>query len=117
MISITDNPLPPGRTNEETAKDQPRKTDMPRFESFAPLTQEVRTEIIGMKNKSCKLDQMDTSTLKDILTVCLPAITQIANVSLTKGDFNEDWKTATVRSHIKKLDWNLYTKTTATDLS
>ena len=51
---------------------------MPRFESFAPLTQEeVRREVMGMKNKSCELDQIDTSTLKDILTVCLPAITPI----------------------------------------
>ena len=70
---------------------------MPGFGSFAPLTQEEdRREIIGMKNKSCELDQIDTSTLKDILTVCLPIIIQIVNMSLTKGNFNEDWKTAIV---------------------
>ena len=51
-----------------------------------------------MKNKSCELDQIDTSTLKDILTVCLPTITQIVNISLTNGDFNEDWKTAIVKT-------------------
>ena len=89
MGSNTDNPLPPGRTSEETAKDfaeflvnkinkiwqlfmgfppyQPKKKDISWFESFAPLTQEEnRWEIIGMKNKSCDLDQIDTSTLKDM---------------------------------------------------
>ena len=64
---------------------------MPRSESFAPLTQEeVRREVMRMKNKSCELDLIDTSTLKDILAVCLPTITQIVNMSLTNGDFNED---------------------------
>ena len=52
---------------------------------------------MGMKNKSYELDQIDTSTLKDILTVCLTAITQIVNMSLTKGDFNEVWKKSIVR--------------------
>ena len=124
--SNTDNPLPPGRTSEETAKDfaefflnkinktqqlftcippyQPRKTDMPRFQCFAPLTQEeVRREIIGMKNKSCELDQIDTSTLKDILTVCLPTIMQIVNMSLTKGNFSEDWETTILKNPELKL--------------
>ena len=50
-----------------------------------------------MKNKSCELDQNDTSTLKDIFAVCLPTITQIVNMSLTNRDLNEDWKTAIVR--------------------
>ena len=95
---------------------QPRKTDMPIFESFAQLTQEeIRKKIIRMKNKSCELDQIDTSTLRDILVVCLPTITQIVNMSLTKGNSNEDWKTTIVRPLLKNLDWNLYTKTT--DLS
>ena len=62
MGSNTDNPLPSGRTSEETAEDfvefflnkinkiqqlfmgippyQTRKTDMPRYESFAPSTQD-----------------------------------------------------------------------------
>ena len=64
---------------------------MPRFESFAPLTQEkVGREIMGMKIKSCESDQIDTSSLNEILTVCLPTITQNVNISLIKGDFNED---------------------------
>ena len=125
MGSNNDNPLPPGRTSEETAEDfaefflnkinkiqqlfmgippyQPRKTDTPASESFAPLTQEVRREIMGMKNKSCESDQTDTSALKRLFTVCLPTITQIVNMSLTKGDFNEDWKTAIIRPLLKNL--------------
>ena len=81
---------------------QPRKSDTPRFESFVPFTrEEVRREIIGMENKSCEVDQIDTSTLKDILAVCLPTITHIVNVLLTKGDFSEDWKIAIVRPLLK----------------
>ena len=80
---------------------------MPRFESFAPLTEEE----VGMKNKSCELDQIDISTLKDILAVCLPNITQIVNMSLTKGDFNEDWKTAIVRPLLKNPRLELIHKT------
>ena len=70
----TDNPLLPDRTSEETAENfaeffldkinkiwqlfmgippyQPRKTDMPGFESFTPLTQEARREIMGTKTKA-----------------------------------------------------------------
>ena len=55
-----------------------------------------------MKNKSCELNQIDTSTLKDILIVCFPAITQIVDMSLTKRDFIEDWKTAIVRPLLEK---------------
>ena len=84
---------------------QTRKTGMPKFEYFAPLThEEVRREIMRMKNKNCELDHIDTSTFKDILTVCLPTITQIVNMSLTKGDFSEDWKTAIIRPLLKNLD-------------
>ena len=55
-----------------------------------------------MKNKNCKLDQISTLTLKEIITVCLPSITHIVNMSLTRGYFNTDWKLAIVKPLLKK---------------
>ena len=64
---------------------------------------EVHTVIMNMKNKHCKLDIIPTSTLKEILDACLPAITQIINLSLTRGEFCEEWKTAVVKPLLKNL--------------
>ena len=80
--------------------------DTPKFASFHPLTEmEVYTVIMNMKNKHCELDIIPTSTLKQILDACLPAITQIVNLSLTKGEFCEEWKTAVVKPLPKNLAW------------
>ena len=40
--------------------------------------------------------------LKEVITACLPTITCIANMSLTRGDFITDWKLAIVRPLFKK---------------
>ena len=59
--------------------------------SFRPLTDdEVKREIMGMKNKNCELDQMSTLTLNEVITACLPTITHIVNMSLTREDFITD---------------------------
>ena len=68
-----------------------------------------------MKSKNCELDQISTLTLKEIITACLPTITHIVNMSLTRGDFITDWKLAIVKSLLKNLAQNLYIETT--DLS
>ena len=68
---------------------------IPKFTSFCPLMEsEVHAVIIKMKNKHCKLNIIPTSTLKQILEACLPATTQIVNLSLTNGEFCKDWKVA-----------------------
>ena len=92
------------------------ETNTPKFTSFKPLTiDKVKREIMSMKNKSCKCDQISTPMLKEIITTCLPTITHIVNMSLTIGDFITDWKLAIVRPSLKHLALNLYTRTT--DLS
>ena len=61
---------------------------MPKLTSFRPLTDdEVKREIMSIKTKKCKLDQISTLTLKEIITACLPSIIHIVNISLTRGDF------------------------------
>ena len=75
----------------------------PKFTSFCPLTElEVCAVIMKMKNKHCKLDIIPTSILKQILEACLPAITQIVNLSLTNGEFCKDWKVAVVKPLLNK---------------
>ena len=75
---------------------------IPKFTSFCPFTEsEVNAVIMKMKNKHCKLNIIHTSTLKQILEACLPAITQIVILSLTNGEFCKDWKVAVVKPLLK----------------
>ena len=135
----THNPLPPGNTSKEIAEGfaeffsnkitkiwqsftgTPQyypieETNTPKLTSFRQFTdEEVKREIMCMKNKNCKLDQISTQMLKEIITTCLPSITHIVNMSLTRGDFITDWKLAIVKPPLKNLAQNLYIETT--DLS
>ena len=131
--NTTQNPLPPNKTDEELAEDfaklflskieKIRETfinipaykaaqhDTPKFASFHPLTEmEVCTVIMNMKNKHCELDIILTSTLKQILDACLPMITQIVNLSLTRAEFCEEWKTAIVKLLLKRPGLDLINK-------
>ena len=126
MGSIVQNPLPPNKTDQELAEDfagyflskikkmresftntPPYKTfqhRVPRFTSFCPLTEsEVHTVIMRMKNKHCKLDTIPMGILRWILGACLPAITQIVNMSLNNGEFCKNWKIAVVKPLPKNL--------------
>ena len=125
--------MPPDKTDEELAEDfakfflskiekirekfintpayKPAQHDTPKFASFHPLTEmEVHTVIMNMKNKHCELDIIPTSTLKQILDACLSVITQIVNLSLTMGEFCEEWKAAIVKPLLKKPGLDLINK-------
>ena len=131
--NTTQNPLLHNKTDEELADDfakfflskieKVRETFInipaykaaqhytPKFASFHPLTEmEVCTVRINMKNKHYELDIILTSTLKEILDACLPMITQIVNLSLTRGEFCEEWKTAVVKPLLKKPGLDLINK-------
>ena len=120
------NPLPLNKTNEELAEDFARyflskiekiresfidtpsyaalQYNRPKFTSLCPLTEsEVCAVIMKMKNKHRELDIIPPSIVKQILEACLPAITQIVNLSLTNGEFYEDWKVAVVKPLLKNL--------------
>ena len=121
----THNPLQPGKTSEEIAEGfaeffsnkitkiwqsftgtpqyYPEETNTPKLTSFRPFTDdEVKRDIMSIKNKNCELDQIGTLMLKEVITVCLPTITCIVNMSLKRGDFITDWKLAIVRPLLKK---------------
>ena len=63
-----------------------------------------------MKNKHCKLDIIPMGILKQILEACLPAITQIVNMSLTNAEFCKCWKVAVVKPLLKKPGLDLISK-------
>ena len=60
-----------------------------------------------MSTKSCELDCMSTSLLKEILPSILLVITKIISLSLEKGIFVDTWKTAIIRPLIKKSGLDL----------
>ena len=73
---------------------------------FTPMTaSEVKTIIMAMKSKPCKIDQIPTHIFKQLLPSMLPIVTKIVNLSLSKGEFCHMWKVAVVRPLLKKKDW------------
>ena len=82
----------------------PWHKEIPSLSQFDPMTSEEVTRIISsMATKSCKLDAIPTSVLKQITPSIVPTITKIINISLTQGIFTEEWKTAIVHPLLKKL--------------
>ena len=75
------------------------KEDLPRLAKFANITETETHNIINrMQTKNCELDKISTKLLKSILPSVLPSLTHIINLSLDQGKFDEEWKTAIVRS-------------------
>ena len=58
---------------------------------------------MDMPTKSCKLDIISTGLLKQVLHSCIPTIMKIITLSLDKGDFSAQWKSAVVHPLIKSL--------------
>ena len=117
------NPLPEAKSDEILAEDfanfflnqnetirdkfhnippyEPTETHISQLSKFSTLSEEVKKTIMGMQSKTCKLDQIPTNKLKQVLQSFLPSLTKIVNLSLNSGTFNENWKTAIVRPLIK----------------
>ena len=55
-----------------------------------------------MPNKLCQLDILKTATLQKVIDTCIPAITRVIKLSLDKGGFYSNWKTAVVKPLIKE---------------
>ena len=60
-----------------------------------------------MASKSCELDPLPTTVLKEILPSVIGPLTKIINVSLTQRIFADMWKVAVIRPLIKKLGLDL----------
>ena len=70
---------------------------------FQPVTTvKVHKLILSAPNKSCDLDLIPTTFVKQCCAELLPAITSIINGSLMSGVFPSDYKVVLVRPIIKK---------------
>ena len=83
-----------------------RPCELGKFSSVSE--DQVRKLIQAAPSKSCQLDPIPTSLLKECLDVLLPSITKIVNLCLSEGVFPDDFKTAFVKPLLKKpsLDKN-----------
>ena len=68
---------------------------------------EVSSIIYKMSSKSCELDAIPTTVLKQILPDVIGVITKIVNISLTTGAFSQSWKTAVICTLLKKVGLEL----------
>ena len=70
---------------------------------FLQLTEEeVRKLIMSSKSTTCELDPIPTSLLKEHISILLPLITKMVNLSLQTGVFPNEWKLALVTPLIKE---------------
>ena len=75
------------------------------FSMFAPATEdEVRKIKMDAPVKSCMLDPIPTSLLKDCIDVLLPVVTTIVNRSLLTGEVPPVLKTARITPILKKAN-------------
>ena len=80
------------------------------LDEFEAATEEEVSRIIKHSpNKSCSLDPVPADLLKDCLTVLLPILTQIINLSLTSAVMPENLTKAILGPLLKKssLDWEI----------
>ena len=75
---------------------------------FEQVTEKEVTKCIRqMTSKSCKLDAIPTTTLKQVLDTIIAPITRIINVSLESVIFTSKWKTAIVCPLLSKAGLDL----------
>ena len=74
----------------------------PNLSTLEPLTdEEVREIVKAMPSKSCDLDAVPTSILKEALDLLLPTLVKLVNLSLVGEEFVQQWKTALVKPLLK----------------
>ena len=80
-----------------------RNNIITKLHCFQPISStEVRETIMQLKNKTCELDIMPTSFLKENLEYLMKPIKHIINLSQTTSSFIDEWKCAILRPLIKK---------------
>ena len=72
------------------------------FTNFRQLTQNDVGKLIMSSKSTSDLDPIPTSLLKENISILLPTITKMVNLSLQTGVFPNEWKLAFVTPLIKK---------------
>ena len=81
------------------------------MDCFDPLSQEEVENIINTSpSKSCDMDPIPTTLLKEILPSVITILTEIINKSLTSGIFPDSLKVALVKPLLKKANLDLIEK-------
>ena len=84
------------------------RMDTPAFSELQPTCEsEVKKLILGSNSKSCSLDPIPTTILKQCIDALLPILVKIINLSFASSTFPDTLKLALVIPLIKKilLDW------------
>ena len=85
----------------------PQHKDISILDRFCPVfSHEVLQIIMNMPTKQSELDPIQTSLFKQLLLHIKDDETAIVNISLTIGDFTEEWKTACIKLLIKSSPSN-----------
>ena len=63
---------------------------------------DVIKTLVKLQTKSCELGVIPTNILKEIMDSLIDPITKIVNISMSKGQFASEWKTAILRPLQKK---------------
>ena len=75
---------------------------------FEQVTKKEVTKCIReMASKSCELDAVPTTTLKQVLDTIIALITRIKNVSFESGIFASKWQTAIIHPLLEKAGLDL----------
>jgi hypothetical protein len=75
------------------------------FDNFDPVTEDHLAKIINSSaSKSCCLDPVPTSLVKDCLDILIPLIARIVNQSFEQGYVPQPFKIAAVTPLLKKAD-------------
>ena len=81
------------------------------FQQFEPMTEaEVSKIIYNMGSKSCKLDAIQMTLLKQMLPDVIGAVTKTVNLLLTTKVFSQSLKIAAIYPLLKKLGLELTLK-------
>ena len=84
-------------------QDDPASTNIPLLDSFSPTTEdEVRNLVLSLPSKSCALDPIPTTLLKQCLGSLLPVLVSVINKSLLHGHVPTSLKFALVKPLLKK---------------
>jgi hypothetical protein len=76
-----------------------------RLSTFSPTTEaEIKSIIMKSPSKSCELDCIPTSLIKENISIFAPYFADIVNKSLATGSFPQSQKIAHVRPLLKKVN-------------
>ncbi len=89
----------------------PINVEIEPLSEFKPISDnDVRNLFMKAATKSCALDPLPTSLLKECIDSLLPVLSLIVNLSLRYGNFPEEWKLAIILPLLKKIGLELIYK-------